>query len=133
MLCMSVCFLSHVNRKTQFENPVLAQRRQSHTNSMSSYSFAPPPHQGPPSFQSAAALAKAQEAEAQSRSVFDQHIISHYYINTCSDRKVARIKKLINKGRKYNPAITLIKTPLLTPKIIKPISLLITVVRRQGG
>jgi len=99
---------------------------------MSSYSFAPPPHQGPPSFQSAAALAKAQEAEAQSRFVFDQHIISHYYINTCSDRKVGRINKLINKGRKYNPAITLIKTPLLTPKISPfPYSLLL-VVRRQG-
>ena len=59
---------SHVNRKTQFENPVQARRRQSHSSNMS-YSTVPPPHEGPPSFQSAAALAKAQEAEAQSRSV----------------------------------------------------------------
>lgn len=59
---------SHVNRKTQFENPVHARRRQSHSSSIS-YSSAPPPHEGPPSLQSAAALAKAQEAEAQSRFV----------------------------------------------------------------
>ena len=59
---------SHVNRKTQFENPVHARRRQSQSSSVS-YSTAPPPHEGPPSFQSAAALAKAQEAEAHSRSV----------------------------------------------------------------
>ena len=60
-------FHSHLNRKTQFENPVQAKRRQSHTNSLSSYSSAPPPHDGPPSIRSAAALAKAQEAEAQAR------------------------------------------------------------------
>ena len=60
---------SHVNRKTQFENPVQARRRQSHSSNMS-YSTVPPPHEGPPSFQSAAALAKAQEAEAHSRSVW---------------------------------------------------------------
>ena len=45
-----------------------ARRRQSQSSSVS-YSTAPPPHEGPPSFQSAAALAKAQEAEAHSRSV----------------------------------------------------------------
>ena len=63
---------SHVNRKTQFENPVHARRRQSQSSSVS-YSTAPPPHEGPPSFQSAAALAKAQEAEAHSRSVHPSH------------------------------------------------------------
>ena len=56
-----------MNRKTQFENPAQAQRRQNHPNSISSYSSAPPPHEGPPSIRSAAALAKAQEAEAQAR------------------------------------------------------------------
>ncbi|XP_029212793.2 membrane-associated guanylate kinase, WW and PDZ domain-containing protein 1-like [Acropora millepora] len=60
-------YIDHLNRKTQFENPVQAKRRQSHTNSLSSYSSAPPPHDGPPSIRSAAALAKAQEAEAQAR------------------------------------------------------------------
>ena len=34
-----------------------------------SHAMQPPPHEGPPSFQSAAALAKAQEAEAHSRFV----------------------------------------------------------------
>ena len=66
MFVLCVCLVSHVNRKTQFENPVQAHRRQHESNSMS-YSNTPPPHRRPPSLQSAVALAKQQEAEAHLR------------------------------------------------------------------
>ncbi|XP_068758542.1 membrane-associated guanylate kinase, WW and PDZ domain-containing protein 3-like isoform X1 [Montipora capricornis] len=77
-------YIDHMNRKTQFENPVQALRRHNHTNSMSSFSSGPPPHEGPPSFQSAAALAKAQEAEAHSRwpdVEFSQSLPPAYTVN----------------------------------------------------
>lgn len=103
-----VYFASHINRKTQFENPVQAQHRQSMSSySSAQYSSPPPPHQGPPSFQSAAALAKAQEAEAHSRFVF---ILNYFSQLSASERvqlqmtheKVAFDKSITDSPDRYS-------------------------------
>ena len=53
---------SHVNRTTQFENPVSASKRTDHKSNPINDS-----RQEPPSMTTAAALAKKQEAEAAAR------------------------------------------------------------------
>lgn len=60
---------SHETRKTQFENPVTSARRHHDANQNSYYDDddRPVPYRMPPSFSSATAQAKAQEAEAMSR------------------------------------------------------------------
>ena len=63
---------SHINRNTQYENPVTEAKRKYHASQlpnqgyppMMSSSNLPPPLRAPPSFQTAAALEKQREAEA---------------------------------------------------------------------
>ncbi len=63
---------SHINRNTQYENPVTESKRKYHASQlpnpnyphMGGTSNIPPPIRAPPSFQTAAALEKQREAEA---------------------------------------------------------------------
>ncbi|XP_032239882.2 membrane-associated guanylate kinase, WW and PDZ domain-containing protein 1 isoform X2 [Nematostella vectensis] len=61
---------NHINKKTQFENPVLAVRHSQ--DGLDSYDndtsyMRPPPHRAPPDFHTTTAMSKAQEAEAMNR------------------------------------------------------------------
>ena len=63
---------SHINRCTQYENPVIEAKRKYHGSQLpprnpqttSGFDQLPPPLRAPPSFQTAAALEKQREAEA---------------------------------------------------------------------
>ena len=64
---------SHINRGTQYENPVTEAKRKYHASQLPNQSYPPtsrggpslpPPLRAPPSFQSAAAMEKQREAEA---------------------------------------------------------------------
>ena len=67
-------FHSHINRNTQYENPVTEAKRKYHASQLPNQSYPgqmsnpmssmPPPLRAPPSFQTAAALEKQREAEA---------------------------------------------------------------------
>ena len=70
--CIFIIFLSsHVNRSTQYDNPVIEAKRKylgSQLPPRGGYqSEAPPPLHAPPSFQTAAALEKQREAEAAAK------------------------------------------------------------------
>ncbi len=68
LTCMFVILPSHVNRTTQYENPVSEAKRRfvgSQLPQRSNHSHQPPPiREPPPSIKSAAALEKQREAEA---------------------------------------------------------------------
>lgn len=66
-VCLFVCASSHINRVTQYDNPIVEAKRKYAGAQLPHANHEPPPppvREPPPSFQSTAAMEKHREAEA---------------------------------------------------------------------